>query len=134
MRNITVDINGYVTPLQIDDDQLQNLSQVSVEGDKSSYRIEYGNGLVEVGGVKEIEATTVKEGVIEGVATINIDLQIIAAQATAMNVVAGAEALSGENAFIRIDDTQLRVYATASASAKHTIPVMWSVKGVQNGY
>lgn len=133
MASINADINGFITPLQIDDRELNALSLVRVEGDKSSYRIEYGNGLVEVGGIKEIRATVAKEGVVEGTATIDTGLPIISAQATALNVVAAPTAVTGESAFIYVSDTQLKLYATASATTTQTISVMWSVKGVENG-
>lgn len=133
MASINADINGFITPLQIDDRELNALSLVRVEGDKSSYRIEYGNGLVEVGGIKEIRATVAKEGVVEGTATINTGLSIISAQATALNVGVAPAVATGEGAFMHISDTQLKLYATAIANSPLTMSVMWSVKGVENG-
>lgn len=133
MANIVADINGYLTPIEIDDTQLNSLSVVSVDGDKTAYRIEYGNGLVEVGGIKTIEANIAKPDVIEGVSTVDTGLTIINAQATALNVASPSSVITGESAFIHVEGTKLKIYATANATAANTIAVMWSVKGVENG-
>lgn len=133
MANIVADINGYLTPIEIDDTELNSLSVVSVEGDKTAYRIEYGNGLVEVGGTAEITVTPIKDGVVEGTMSIDTGLTIINAHATAMNLAVPAPVATGENAFIAVSDKTLKIYATANATAEKTVAVMWSVKGVDNG-
>lgn len=133
MADILADINGYLTPIEIEDSQLNHLSVVSVEGDKTAYRIEYGHGLVEAGGTVEITVTPAKDGVVEGTVSIDTGLTIINAHATAMNLAVPASVATGENAFIAVTDKTLKIYATANATTEKTVAVMWSVKGVDNG-
>lgn len=124
-----VNINGYETVIEIPESQV--LSPVKVQGDQSHYEIEYGNGLIEVGGIIEVQATTVKEGVIEGVQRVELPfVKTLDFQVTAINVSASPAVLTGEFAFARLDENTLVVYGTANASEPKTIQVKWTAKGI----
>ena len=122
-------INGYKTRIEIPENQV--LSSIKVEGDSSNYSIEYGNGLKEVGGTVEVQATSAKEGVIEGVQRVELPfVKTLDFQVTAINVSASPAVLTGEFAFARLDDNTLVVYGTANASEPKTIQVKWTAKGI----
>ena len=124
-----VNINGYETVIEIPEGQV--LSPVKVQGDQSHYEIEYGNGLKEVGGIVEVQATTAKEGVIEGVQRVELPFhRTLDFQVTAINVSASPAVLTGEFAFARLDENTLVVYGTANASEPKTIQVKWTAKGI----
>ena len=124
-----VNINGYETVIEIPESQV--LSPVKVQGDQSHYEIEYGNGLKEVGGIVEVQATSVKEGVIEGVQRVELPfVKTLDFQVTAINVSASPAVLTGEFAFARLDENTLVVYGTANASEPKTIQVKWTAKGI----
>lgn len=121
---IIANINGYETPIDI------RLPEVDIVGDKSSYKITNGR-LVEMGGIAEVEATTVKRGVIEGTKDIELNLTtLLDVQVSALDVVDSPENCTGESAHFEITETGIRVYATASATSTKTMSVKWSVKGV----
>lgn len=124
-----VNINGYETVIEIKEEDV--LSPVKVQGDQSHYEIEYGNGLKEVGGIVEVQATTAKEGVIEGVQRVELPFhRTLDFQVTAINVSASPAVLTGEFAFARLDENTLVVYGTANASEPKTIQVKWTAKGI----
>ena len=124
-----VNINGYETVIEIPEGRV--LSPVKVQGDQSHYEIEYGNGLKEVGGIVEVQATTAKEGVIEGVQRVELPfVKTLDFQVTAINVSASPAVLTGEFAFARLDENTLVVYGTANASEPKTIQVKWTAKGI----
>lgn len=124
-----VNINGYETVIEIKEEDV--LSPVKVQGDQSHYEIEYGNGLKEVGGIVEVQATSVKEGVIEGVQRVELPfVKTLDFQVTAINVSASPAVLTGEFAFARLDGNTLVVYGTANASEPKTIQVKWTAKGM----
>lgn len=124
-----VNINGYETVIEIKETDV--ISPVKVQGDQSHYEIEYGNGLKEVGGIVEVQATTAKEGVIEGVQRVELPLvKTLDFQVTAINVSASPAVLTGEFAFARLDGNTLVVYGTANASEPKTIQVKWTAKGI----
>lgn len=124
-----VNINGYETVIEIPDGQV--LSPVKVQGDQSSYEIEYGNGLKEVGGVVEVQATSVRDGVVEGVQRVELPFyKTLDFQVTALNVSASPAVLTGEFAFARLDDKVLVVYGTANSNEAKAIQVKWTAKGI----
>ena len=124
-----VNINGYETVIEIKEEDV--LSPVKVQGDQSHYEIEYGNGLKEVGGIVEVQATTAKKGVIEGVQRVELPfVKTLDFQVTAINVSASPAVLTGEFAFARLDENTLVVYGTANASEPKTIQVKWTAKGI----
>ena len=124
-----VNINGYETVIEIKEEDV--LSPVKVQGDQSHYEIEYGNGLKEIGGIVEVQATSAKEGVIEGVQRVELPFhKTLDFQVTAINVSASPAVLTGEFAFARLDENTLVVYGTANASEPKTIQVKWTAKGI----
>nr|DAT04368.1 MAG TPA: hypothetical protein [Caudoviricetes sp.] len=124
-----VNINGYETVIEIPEGQV--LSPVKAQGDQSNYEIEYGNRLKELGGIVEVQATTVKEGVIEGVQRVELPFyKTLDFQVTAINVSASPSVLTGEFAFARLDDKVLVVYGTANSNEAKTIQVKWTAKGI----
>lgn len=128
MKQVVI-INGYETVIEIPEGQV--LSPVKVQGDQQGYEISYGNGLKEVGGIVEVQATTVKDGVIEGVQRVELPFhKVLDFQVTALNISALPAVLTGEFAFARLDNKVLVVYGTANASESKTIQVKWTAKGI----
>lgn len=124
-----VNINGYETVIEIPEAEV--LSLIKVQGDQSNYEIEYGNGLKEVGGIVEVQATTVKDGVIEGVQRVELPFySTLDFQVTAINITASPAELTGEFAFARLDNKTLVVYGTANSNEPKTIQVKWTAKGI----
>lgn len=120
-------INGVETPVEFE----RPLQEVHAAGNAQAYRINYGNGLAEVGGVAEVQASAVADGVIEGTMVVLLPFDtVLDFQATAMNVPAPPSSLTGESVFITPVDGGYKLYATAKASAAQTIPVKWSAKGL----
>ena len=78
-----------------------------------------------------MQATTVKEGVIEGVQRVELPFyKTLDFQVTAINVSASPSVLTGEFAFARLDDKVLVVYGTANSNEAKTIQVKWTAKGI----
>lgn len=128
MKQVVI-INGYETVIEIPESQV--LSPVKAQGDQSHYEIEYGNGLKEVGGIVEVQATSVRDGVVEGVQRVELPFyKTLDFQVTAINVSASPAVLTGEFAFARLDENTLVVYGTANASEPKTIQVKWTAKGI----
>lgn len=129
MRQI-ININGFETPIEIPEGQ--TLSPVTAQGDKTNYRIEYGNGLVELGGTVDVTVNRVAEGVLEGIHNVALSFSTtLSVQVTAMNVIQGAETLNSESAFITDTTDGFRIYATARSTAEtQVIPVRWVAKGL----
>ena len=124
-----VNINGYETVIEIPEGEV--LSPIKMQGNQSTYEIEYGNGLKEVGGIVEVQATTVKDGVIEGVQRVELPFyNTLDFQVTAINVTASPAELTGEFAFARLENNTLVVYGTANANEPKTIQVKWTAKGL----
>lgn len=122
-------INGYETVIEIPDEQV--LSTVKAQGDQSHYEIDYGNGLKEVGGVIEVQAASVRDGVIEGVQRVELPFyKTLDFQVTAINISASPAVLTGEFAFARLDGNILVVYGTANSNEDKAIQVKWTAKGI----
>lgn len=123
-----VNINGYETVIEIPEGQV--LSPVKHSGNKSDFRINYGNGLVKVGGIVEIECNEVTSGIIEGTKVIELPFgTTYDFQATAMNVIDAPSVITGESAFITEVRNGYKIYATAKSTQSKTIPVKWSAEG-----
>ena len=122
-------INGYETVIEIPENQ--EISTVKTQGDQSHYEIDYGNGLKEVGGVVEVQAASVRDGVIEGVQRVELPFhKTLDFQVTAINISASPAVLTGEFAFARLDGNILVVYGTANSNEDKAIQVKWTAKGI----
>ena len=122
-------INGYETVLEIPEWQVPQ--PLKIQGDQQNYEIEYSKSFKEVGGIVEVQATTVKEGVIEGVQRVELPFyKTLDFQVTALNVSASPAVLTGEFAFARLDGKALVVYGTANSNEAKTIQVKWTAKGI----
>lgn len=123
-----VNINGFETIIEIPQGQV--LSPVITQSDKDNYRIEYSNGLVEVGGTVEIEAVP-SNGYIEG--SLSIDLPFtntLTIQVTALAISSAVQ----ENAHISETETGFKIWAYANTTTPSTIKVKWSAKGIIGDY
>lgn len=122
-------INGYETVIEIPENQ--EISTVKAQGDQSHYEIDYGNGLKEVGGVVEVQAASVRDGVIEGVQRVELPFyKTLDFQVTALNISASPAVLTGEFAFARLDGNILVVYGTANSNEDKALQVKWTAKGI----
>lgn len=120
----TVSINGFETVIEIPDGQA--VSPVKVEGVKENYHIDYGNGLVEVGG--EVEVTTrVTNGHIEGSADITLAFgTLLDVQATAIDIAGAMQ----EGVHIQYTGNGFKIYAHANTTDVQPIKVKWTAKGL----
>lgn len=119
-----VNINGFETVIEIPEGQV--LSPVTVTGDKDNYRIEYGNGLVELGGTVEVEATE-NNGHIEGSLAINLPFTTtLSVHVTTLDIANAVQ----ENAHISETETGFKIWAHANTTTAQTIKVKWSAKGL----
>lgn len=120
-----ISINGMETTIEIPDGQ--GLSPVQVQGDKNNYRIEYGNGLVEVGGLVEVEATPTN-GHIEGFYPIKVNFtNFLDVQVTPLDLPSAVQ----ENAHISYTDNGFKIWANANTTMASTIKVKWTAKGIE---
>lgn len=120
-----VNINGYETIIEIPQGQV--MSPVNVQGDKDNYRIEYGNRLVEVGGLVEVNATPTN-GHIEGSHPIDLNFTtLLDVQVTTLDISNAVQ----ENAHISLTDTGFKIWAHANTTTDSMIKVKWSAKGIE---
>lgn len=94
-------------------------------GDKTNYRIKYGNGLEEVGGLAEVTFADNTE------ATVDITLPfftLLDCQCTAVDIV-GAHQESAHIEFVE-DDKKLRLYSRVHQPYTGTSKLKWMAKGV----
>lgn len=120
----TISINGFETVIEIPDGQV--VSPVKVNGAKENYRIDYGNGLVEVGGEVEI-ATRVTNNHIEGSADIVLDLNtLLDVQVTAIDIAGAMQ----EGVHIQYTSGGFKIYAHANTTDVQPIKVKWTAKGL----
>lgn len=138
MPVINADINGYVTPIHIDYEQLPTLSPIVVtdatgggSGDANSYTIDYGSGLVEKGGVVTFTTDTSSGQYREGYARVDLPFTILDAQVSAWNVVAGPSDARRESAFLRLDGNTLVIYGWFMGSEHREMKVKWMAKGLK---
>lgn len=129
MPTVIASINGYETPLDFDDNQLSVLSSVSVSGNVDDYTIEYGNNLVEMGGVVTVTTTVEKDGYREAATQITLPFEILDAHATALNITESVNTVYGENAFIRIDGNKLGIYGSFIGTRHKEMKIKWTAKG-----
>lgn len=114
-----VNINGYDTIINVPEDQV--LSSIKYFGSKEDYSINYGNNLLEHGGIINI---TVTNG--EGSKTVKLPFTVLDFQATAIDNNTGSIQESCHIEFV--NDNTVRVYGRATSNV--TIKVKWSAKGV----
>lgn len=118
-----VNINGFETIIEIPEGQA--VSPLIHQGDKSDYRIDYGNGLVEVGGLVEVSTSTVN-GHIEGSTAVELPFdRVYSVQVTTLDIPNAVQ----ENAHISLTDSGFKIWAHANTQTPSVIRVMWSAKG-----
>lgn len=125
-----VNINGYETVIEIPESQI--ISPVNVEGNSDSYRIDYGNGLVKVGGELAIKTVPVKDGTgrTEGVVTVDLPefRQVLGFGAVAMDSDKGS---LFEHAHLgQVTFKDMNVYASAISNKAVELKVNWFVEGI----
>lgn len=124
---IMSNINGVETPITLPDWVFY--PKVTVDGDMTT--IDHGSYL-EVMGTVSVECTTVTNGVIEGVATVQLPRgKGYFPQATAHNITDSPANVTGESAFVRMDGSTLKVYLTARSGSAKTMSGTYSVKVVK---
>lgn len=118
---ITVDINGFETPIEFPD---QAIPRVQASGDKSSWTVDFGNGFKQVGGIIAVPFKNTTE------ATVTISLPFATLfdfQTTPVDV----QGPLGEAAHIEfLNDGAVRVYARTSQNYTGDFFVKWSASGV----
>lgn len=129
MRQV-VNINGYETVIEIPESQV--ISPVKVEGNSDSYRIDYGNGLVKVGGELAIKTEPVKDGTgrTEGMVTVDLPefSQVLSFGAVAMDSDKGS---LFEHAHLgQVTFKDMNVYASAISDKPVELKVNWFVEGL----
>lgn len=118
---IIANINGFETPIELPDG---GVSPIHVDGDKQQWRVDFGNGFVQVGGV----VTVVFNSTTEAVVTVPLPFsKLLDFQATPLDV----QGPLGEAVHIEIlADNKVRVYARTSQSFTGDFHVKWSASGV----
>lgn len=118
---ITANINGFETPIELPDG---GVSPVYVDGDKQQWRVDFGNGFVQVGGVATVTFNNATE------ATVTVPLpfgKLLDFQATPIDV----QGPLGEAVHIEVlDNDSVRVYARTSQTFTGSFYVKWSASGV----
>lgn len=125
-----VNINGYETVIEIPESQV--ISPVNVEGNSDSYRIDYGNGLVKVGGELAIKTVPVKDGTgrTEGMVTVDLPefRQVLGFGVVAMDSDKGS---LFEHAHLgQVTFKDMNVYASAISDKEVELKVNWFVEGL----
>ena len=125
-----VNINGFETVIEIPESQV--ISPVKVEGNSDSYRIDYGNGLVKVGGELAIKTVPVKDGAgrTEGMVTVDLPefSQVLGFGAVAMDSDKGS---LFEHAHLgQVTFKDMNVYASAISDKAVELKVNWFVEGI----
>lgn len=126
-----VNINGYETIIEIPDGQEQ--CAVKYEGGKASYRIDYGNGLVKVGGTARVTTSTINNVTTNTEGTKAIKFPDEFSKLLNVNVVAldTSEGRVMEHAHVgNPTNTGMTIYASALGTKPVTFEVMWSAEGV----
>lgn len=129
MRQV-VNINGFETVIEIPESQV--ISPVKVEGNSDSYRIDYGSGLVKVGGELAIKTVPVKDGTgrTEGMVTVDLPefRQVLSFGAVAMDSDKGS---LFEHAHLgQVTFKDMNVYASAISDKAVELKVNWFVEGI----
>lgn len=125
-----VNINGYETVIEIPESQI--ISPVNVEGNSDSYRIDYGNGLVKVGGELAIKTVPVKDGTGRTEGVVTVDLPEFR-QVLGFGVVAtdSSQGSLFEHAHLgQITFKDMNVYASAISDKPVELKVNWFVEGL----
>lgn len=125
-----VNINGFETVIEIPESQV--ISPVKVEGSSDSYRIDYGNGLVKVGGELAIKTAPVKDGAgrTEGMVTVDLPefSQVLGFGVVAMDSDKGS---LFEHAHLgQVTFKDMNVYASAISDKEVELKVNWFVEGL----
>lgn len=125
-----VNINGFETVIEIPESQV--ISPVKVEGNSDSYRIDYGNGLVKVGGELSIKTVPVKDGTgrTEGMVTVDLPefSQVLGFGVVAMDSDKGS---LFEHAHLgQVTFKDMNVYASAISDKEVELKVNWFVEGL----
>lgn len=131
MPAIIADINGFQTPIEINASGLSALSPLKVSGNAESYTIDYGGGLVEVGGVVTFTTDTVEGEYREGYGEVTLPFTPIDAQVSAWNISDTPQNARRENAFLRTDGKKLVIYGWFLGSSHREMRVKWSAKGIK---
>lgn len=129
MARIIANINGYETPLDLP------LEQGYASGNADHYTIDYGNGVIEVGGTAEITTTTLVgtggNAIVEGSGSVRFEnfSTLLDYQATALDNTTGSFMehvhIGGATA------TGMTLYASARTDTHKKIKIKWSAKGVK---
>lgn len=125
-----VNINGYETVIEIPESQV--ISPVQVAGSSDSYRIDYGNGLVKVGGELAIKTVPVKDGTgrTEGMVTVDLPefSRVLSFGVVAMDSDRGS---LFEHAHLgQVTFKDMNVYASAISDKAVELKVNWFVEGI----
>ena len=129
MQQVVI-INGYETVIEIPESQV--VPPVKVDGNSDSYRIDYGNGLVKVGGELTIKTVPVKDGAgrTEGMVTVDLPefRQVLGFGVVAMDSDKGS---LFEHAHLgQVTFKDMNVYASAISDKAVELKVNWFVEGI----
>lgn len=129
MASIIAYINGNETQIDIPTEHISSLSPLSVTGDMNDYTIDYGNGLMERGGLVTLTTTVEKDGYHEAATSLQLPFVILDADATALNIVESVNTVYGENAFVRVNGNELGIYGSFIGSQHKQMQIKWRAKG-----
>lgn len=123
----TININGIETPVEFPDNVLP---EVKVTGNQDSFVIDYGNGIVKVGGLATITTTAIGS-ITEGSKAITFPVEftnLLDYQCSALDNNTGSVM---EHAHLgQVTSKSMNLYASTTGSESKQIQVKWFAEGV----
>lgn len=118
---VMTNINGFETPIEFPEG---SVASVHASGDRQQWRVDFGSGFVQVGGI----ATVAFDNVTEAAVTVRLPFgKLLDFQATPIDV----QGPLGEAVHIELlDNDSVQVYARTSQTFTGSFYVKWSASGV----
>ena len=127
-----VNINGFETVINIPEGQV--ISPVKVEGNSDNYRIDYGNGLVKVGGELAIKTEPQKyatEMRTEGMVTVDFPVEFSTILGFGVVAMDSSQGALFEHAHLgQVTFKDMNVYASTISDNPVELKVNWYVEGL----
>lgn len=124
----TVIINGYETEIDFINEPYQH---PTAQGDETAYTINYGNGLVECGGIATLELNTHNAGanLQEGSATVTLPTPLSNWLTTNLTITDVGGRVNEHAHIVKNGDNQFTIWGGVHGSGNATMRVHWSIKG-----
>ena len=127
-----VNINGFETFIEIPESEV--ISPIKVEGNSDNFEIDYGNGLVKVGGEISIKTTPVKGDSNRTEGSVTVDFPVEFRNILSFGVVAidSSKGALYEHAHLgQVTSKDMKVYASALSKEPVELKANWFVEGLR---